>query len=98
MLPEPVKHADGGNSVEAGISDVLNRMQTGRLKIFSNNAELLEELRMYHRKNGLIHKVDEDLADAMRYLVMGIRYACNEPRSIGGQVHHINFGVRRGGY
>jgi len=98
MLPEPVKHMDGGNSVEAGISDVLNRMQTGRLKIFSNQLQLVEELRMYHRKNGLIHKVDEDLADALRYGVMGIRFAASEPRGLLGQVHHVNFGPRRGGY
>lgn len=98
MLPEPVKHVDGGNSVEAGISDVLNRMQTGRLKIFSNQLQLIEELRMYHRKNGLINKVDEDLADALRYGVMGIRYAATEPSSSMGKVVSVNFGVRKGGY
>jgi len=97
MLPGPVKHVDGGNSVEAGISDILNRMQTGRLKIFSNQLQILEELRMYHRKNGLINKVDEDLADALRYGVMGIRFAATEPRQIGTVVRP-NFGIRRGGY
>jgi hypothetical protein len=89
---------DGGNSVEAGISDVLNRMQTGRLKIFSNQLQIIEELRMYHRKNGIVHKVDEDLADALRYGVMGIRYASTEPGGALGKVVSVNFGVRKGGY
>lgn len=98
MLPEPVKHPDGGNSVEAGISDMLNRMQSGRFKVFSNQQMFIEEMRMYHRKNGLIHKVDEDLIDAVRYGCMGIRYASTEPGSSLGKIIPINFGVRRGGY
>jgi phage terminase large subunit-like protein len=97
MLPDPVKHADGGNSVEAGISDILNRMQTGRFKVFSNQTLFFEEMRLYHRRNGLIHKVDEDLLDAVRYGVMGIRYAAAEPRPIG-KVLSVNFAARRGGY
>jgi phage terminase large subunit-like protein len=98
MMHEPVKHADGGNAVEPGISEILNRMQTGRLKIFKTQGTLLEELRMYHRREGRIHKVDEDLADAMRYAIMALRFASTEPGGIKGQVHHVNFGVRKGGY
>lgn len=99
MWHEPVKHADGGNAVEPGVSAILNRMQTGRLKIFKNQGALLEELRMYHRKDGRIHKVDEDLADALRYGVMGIRHASTEPGSnLKSQVYNVNFGVRKGGY
>jgi phage terminase large subunit-like protein len=97
MLPDPVKHQDGGNSVEAGISDMLNRMQTGRFKVFSNQGNFFEEFRLYHRRNGVIYKVDEDLIDAVRYGIMGIRYAATEPRPLGNVVRP-NFGIRRGGY
>lgn len=97
MWHEPVSHPDGGRSVEAGISDILNRMQTGRFKVFSNQQMFFEEMRLYHRKNGLIHKVEEDLLDAVRYGCMGIRFASVEPRTTG-KVHQVNFGVRRGGY
>jgi phage terminase large subunit-like protein len=98
MMNEPVKHVDGGNSVEAGISDMLNRMQTGRFKVFSNQTMFLEEMRLYHRRNGLIYKVGEDLIDAVRYGVMGVRYAATEPRSTSGKIVQVNFGVRKGGY
>jgi hypothetical protein len=97
MLPDPVKHQDGGNSVEAGISDMLNRMQTGRFKVFSNQGNFFEEFRLYHRRNGVIYKVDEDLIDAVRYGIMGIRYAATEPRPLGNVVRP-NFGILRGGY
>lgn len=63
------------NGVEAGIAEMLMRMQSGRLKIFSHLGELLEELRMYHRKDGKIVKEYDDLIDALRYAMMMIRYA-----------------------
>jgi hypothetical protein len=35
MLPEKATFMDGGNGVEAGVMDMLDRMQTGRWKVFS---------------------------------------------------------------
>jgi hypothetical protein len=35
MLAEHATHEDGGNGVEAGVMEMLDRMQTGRLKVFS---------------------------------------------------------------
>ena len=37
--------------------------------------EWLEEFRLYHRKNGLIVKQNDDLLDSTRYGVMMIRFA-----------------------
>lgn len=62
-------------SVEAGIAMLLNRMQTGRIKIFSNLTDLLEEIRGYHRKDGQIVKLHEDIISAMRYAAMMLRFA-----------------------
>lgn len=98
MLPERATFQDGGNGLEAGIAEMLTRMQTGRWKVFSNQADWLSEFRLLHRKNGIINKVEDDLISASRYGMMMIRYAATEPRSILGQVHHVNFGPRRGGY
>jgi phage terminase large subunit-like protein len=79
MLSEKATHPDGSNSVEAGIADILDRMQTGRFKVFSTCAKVLEERRTYHRDKGKIVKERDDLLDAMRYGVMMLRYARTKP-------------------
>lgn len=65
----------GGNSVEAGISMMLERMQTRRLRVFSTLTEWFEEFRQYHRKDGVIVKEDDDLMSATRYALMMLRKA-----------------------
>ena len=75
MLPNRATFEDGGSSVEAGIQDILDRMQSGRFKVFDHLTEWLEEFRLYHRKNGLIVKQNDDLLDATRYGVMMVRFA-----------------------
>lgn len=81
LLPEPFKNpADpvtgkANNSVEAGIMAILERMQTGRLKIFSHLEDVFEELRMYHRKEGKIVKSCDDIMDAFRYCVQSVNHA-----------------------
>ncbi len=75
MLQSHATFPDGGNSVEAGIMDMLTRMQSGRLKVFSHLADWFDEFRMYHRKDGQIVKQLDDLMDATRYALMMLRYA-----------------------
>lgn len=82
MLPERATHEDGGNGVEAGIMEILERMQTGRFKVFSNLNDWFEEYRQYHRKDGKIVKLRDDLLSATRYAVMMKRFACTEPRAV----------------
>ena len=75
MLPESARFADGGNGVQIGLEMMLERMLSGRFKVFSNLTEWLEEFREYHRKDGIIHKVADDLMDATRYAIMSLRFA-----------------------
>lgn len=75
MWQEHATHPTGGYSVEAGIMDILDRMQTGRFKVFSHLHEWFDEFRMYHRKDGKIVKERDDLMDATRMGVMMLRYA-----------------------
>ena len=76
MLPERATfEEDGGNSVEAGVMDMLDRMNTGRLKVASHLEEWLDEFRLYHRKDGRIEKIYDDLLSATRYGIMMLRYA-----------------------
>lgn len=72
--PDPVTNKSN-NSVEAGLMHILDRMKSGRLKVFSNLLPIIEELRMYHRKEGRIVKKFDDALDAMRYAVMSVRFA-----------------------
>jgi phage terminase large subunit-like protein len=69
------KEGSGGNSVEAGVQEIYTRLMTNRLKIFNNQSKLLEELRMYHRKDGKIVTKNDDVISAMRYAVMSVRKA-----------------------
>lgn len=60
MLPENARFEDGSNGVEAGLTMMLMRMETGRLKIFSHLTELFEEIDSYYRQDGKIIKEDDD--------------------------------------
>jgi hypothetical protein len=66
MLNEHATHEAGGYGIEAGISDLLERMQTGRFKVFSHLNDWWEEFRLYHRKDGLIVKEFDDLMSSTR--------------------------------
>ena len=79
MLDEQASHEDGGYGVEAGLTDMLDRMQTGRFKVFEGNNNYMEEVRLYHRKDGKIIKLRDDLISASRYAYMMRRFAIIKP-------------------
>lgn len=78
MLPTRAQFEDGSFGVEAGIAEMLDRMQTGRLKVFDTLNDWFEEFRLYHRKEGLIVKVGDDLMSASRYALMMRRFATRQ--------------------
>lgn len=81
MLSEAATFEDGrGVSVEAGIMDISDRSTTNRFKAFSHLTPFFEEYRLYHRKDGIIVKEDDDVLDAVRYGVMMKRYAKPRPK------------------
>ena len=75
MLRAHATHGDGGFGLEAGIMAMLDRMKTGRLKVFAHLAAWFEEFRLYHRKDGLIVKERDDLISATRVGLMMLRQA-----------------------
>lgn len=75
MLKDRATFEDGTNGVEAGVLDMLDRMQTGRFKVFANLDDWFQEFRMYHRKDGKIVKERDDLLSATRYALMMKRKA-----------------------
>lgn len=80
MLHERAQFEDGSVSVEAGLMDMLDRMRTGRFKVFSHLEDWFAEFRVYHRKDGLVVKKQDDLMAATRYALMMLRYATTKPR------------------
>ena len=81
MTPERATFTDGTNSVEAGLMDMLDRMQTGRFKVFKTCGAWLEERRLYHRKDGKVVKERDDVISASRYALMMLRFAETERRA-----------------
>lgn len=65
----------GPQPVEPIVNEVLNRMMTGRFKVFANLSEWFEEKRSYHRKDNIIVPRRDDILKATFYAVMMRRYA-----------------------
>ena len=79
MLQEKATFEDGGYGREAGLMDMLDRMETGRWKVFKTCQHWLEERRMYHRKDGIVVDERDDALCASRYAMMMLRYATTKP-------------------
>ncbi len=62
-------------SVEAGLMDMLQRMESGRFKVFKHLNDWFEEFRLYHRRDGKVFKEGDDLMAATRYAIMSLRHA-----------------------
>lgn len=78
MLPLTARYADdkgGAQDVEPSVLEILERMRTGRFKVFSHLNGFFDEFRTYHRKDGKIVPIRDDVLSATRYAVMMLRYA-----------------------
>jgi hypothetical protein len=67
---------DGGNSVEAGLQAMLDRMRGQRWFVFKGqNDPWMEEARLLHRdERGLLVKEGDDAVSASRYALVGLRH------------------------
>ena len=86
MLPHLARYPDnpdgtvGGHGLEAGVSELYDRMLSGRFKVFKHLTDFREEFEMYHRKDGVIVDAFDDILSATRYATMMRRYATEKPR------------------
>jgi len=87
MLMERATFPDGSNGVAAGIAEMIDRMMTGRWKVFDHLEDWFAEFRLYHRKDGLIVKLNDDRISASRYAMMMRRFAkpLRRPESAGSR-------------
>ena len=83
MTPTHATFEDGGYGFEAGIAEMLTRMQTGRWKVFSTCGEWFEEFRLFHREKGLVVKERDDVLSASRIGMMMLRHAIVKPKNDG---------------
>lgn len=67
---------------------MLDRMLTGRWKVFKTCPHWLEERRLYHRKEGKIVKERDDVLSASRYALMMLRHAETKPTGDMPQVQN----------
>jgi phage terminase large subunit-like protein len=70
MLDTHARWEDGGYSTEAGIVEMDERMATGRWKVAAHLEPWFEEYRYYHRDEGKIVKIRDDLLSASRIAMM----------------------------
>jgi phage terminase large subunit-like protein len=90
---------DGGLSTEAAVIEMQERITTGRFKVASHLADWLHEYDMYHRKDGQIVKVNDDLISATQKGLMMKRFfravALGEKRTVRrrdeGQARDVDF-------
>jgi hypothetical protein len=78
MLHEHAQFEDSSVSVEAGLMAMLDRMRTGKLKVFKEHLDWWEEFRLYHRKDGKVVKEGDDLMCATRHALMMLRHASTQ--------------------
>ena len=68
----------GAQPVEPIVMEMLERMKTGRFKVFSHLNEWFSEFRNLHRKEGKIQAVRDDILKSTMYGVMMKRYSITE--------------------
>lgn len=88
MLQDKAEFEDGGYGREAGLMDMLDRMETGRWKVFKTCTSWLEERRTYHRKDGVVVDEHDDVLCASRYALMMLRFAETKPTGDMPQVQN----------
>ena len=75
MLDGHATLAGGGYNLEAGLTIMEERFASKKLLVAAHLAEWFDEYSGYHREDGKVHKVDDDLMSATRVLCMDIRNA-----------------------
>jgi hypothetical protein len=79
MMSSRAMFEDDTSGVEAGVMEMLDRMQTGRWKVFRNCGKWFGEFRLYHREDGLIVKERDDVICSSRYAMMMRRFGKTKP-------------------
>ena len=97
--PPAVGDTGKGNfKVEPGINAMLEAMQEGRFKVFKTCDDWVEEYKYYHREDGKIVKLKDDLMSATRYGFQSQRFAevptdFRSPIGFSGEIEYEDMGL-----
>ena len=92
--PPALGEKKGGNSIEVGIMDILQRMEDDKFKVFNTLGLWFAEFRMYHRKDGKIVPLRDDLMSATRYASMSQRFAvAGDDPTWDNELKYRNLGI-----
>jgi phage terminase large subunit-like protein len=75
MRPTHAVFPGGGYNFEAGIQVMEERLTAKRLRVAAHLFEWFDEYGGYHRVNGKVNKVDDDLLSATRVGIMDLPFA-----------------------
>jgi hypothetical protein len=75
MLPTHAHFKDGSISTEAAVLEMQQRFASGRLRVKEDLEDFFVEYRGYHRKDGIIVKLRDDLISATMKIIMAKRHA-----------------------
>jgi len=77
MLGEHATFHSGGYGLQASVTELLDRMQTGGFKAFKHLEDWWKEFHHYHRheKTGAIVPRHDDIISSVRYALMMLRFA-----------------------
>jgi hypothetical protein len=91
--PPSAGQKKGDLGVEAGLAHIWERMKSGRFKVFSGLPEWFEEFRMYHRKDGKVVPLKDDLMSATRYATQSLRNSRTKNMTYSGNIEYSNKGI-----
>jgi hypothetical protein len=84
----------GSNSIEEGIMAMYQSMESGKFKVFDTLSDWFEEFRMYHRKDGKVVPLRDDIMSATRYAFQSQRFAlAGEDPAWTHDVTYRNYGI-----
>lgn len=75
MLDQHATWPDGGYSTEVAVEEMLSRERNGKLKVSMTCQDYFEERRFYHRKDGKLVHLKDDILSATQKGLMMLRHA-----------------------
>lgn len=101
VLMQSARYKDGKKNggmmpKEPIVQEIDERMRSGRFKVFNTLPQWFREKRMYHRDDGVIEPINDDIMSATSYAVMMRRWAAlpkNEGSDLMSPVY-VPFGMK----
>ncbi len=84
MLPTHAQFETGGYNREAIVAEITQLCRLGKFKIARHLSDLLQEWQLFHRKDGVIVAVEDDILSAVEKCVLAKKHA--RPAALGSKL------------